>query len=130
MTTDPTQEHHKGLPNDQVRDLIATEFRNPNVAAACFDPEGALRAMLVNNLNAARERLADHDRGVALKTILVKFGWKEHDVSESVNYRRDTYRPFIGTDEEKEARYPSADPNVDRTSDPKSERLYETYRSE
>lgn len=103
---DPTQKHHEGLPNNQVRDLLANEARDTDVMLGCFAPNDGFRDMLVRNVEEARKKLLAYDRGQALKSIMDRFGWKFHDVSSHVTYNGKTYRNFVGTDEERQQVYP------------------------
>ena len=102
--SDPTQKHHDGLPNDQIRDLLAAEERDADVSMGLYGTNDAFREMLVRNVEEARQRLLAYDRGQAFKSILDKFGWKIHDVSDYVAFNNKTYRPFVGTAEERKRR--------------------------
>lgn len=107
MTNDPTQRHHEGLPNDQVRDLLAAEIRSsPDVQMSLYADDGKLREILVRNVEQAQAKLDAHDKARGLKQIMDQFGWKEHDISDYVDYDQTTYRPFIGTEAERKERYP------------------------
>lgn len=104
--SDPTQTHHNYLENKQIRDLLAAEERDVDVSLGLYTTDDQFRNLLVSNLEAARKKLVAYDRGQAFKSVMDKFGWKVHDVSEWVNYNPLTYRSFIGTDEERERVYP------------------------
>lgn len=106
MTSDPTQEHHNGLSNNQIRDLLAAEERDTDVSMGLYGASDPFREMLVRNVEEARKKLVAYDRGLAFKSILDKFGWKIHDVSDYVEFNNKTYRSFVGTDEERKVRYP------------------------
>jgi hypothetical protein len=104
--SDPTENHHDGLPNNQIRDLLAAEERDTDVSMGLYTSNDDFRAMLVSNVEIAKKKLAAYDRGQALKSVMDKFGWKLHDVSEFVEFNSKTYRSFVGTDEERKAVYP------------------------
>ena len=103
---DPTQTHHEYLPNKQIRDLLAEEERDVDVSMGLHTTNDEFRDMLVRNVEEARKKLVAYDKGQAFKSILDKFGWTVHDVSEFVEFNGKTYRSFIGTDEERKRIYP------------------------
>jgi hypothetical protein len=102
---DPTQKHHDGLSNSQVRDLLAAEERDVDVSIGLYTTNDEFRDLLVRNVEEARKKLLAYDRGQALKSIMEKFGWSIHDVSECVEYNSKTYRSFIGSEKECEKVY-------------------------
>ena len=110
MTTKPNgRDHHDGLPNNQVRDLVADGLRSPRCsvgAATGSEFSEQYREHRVGQINKAEGDLRDFDQGQALNGIIEQFGWRRHDVSDLVSYDPKTYREFIGTDEERAARYP------------------------
>lgn len=107
MIDDPTHKHHDGLPNNQVRDLLAVEVKNHEVAQGLYGVD-EFRDFLVKEVEKAKRVLAAYDKGRGLKAILAQFGWKEHDISDYVEYDKETYHGFIGTDEERKTVYPES----------------------
>ena len=100
MTEDtPVESHHAGLTNYALRSFVAQEQRRA-YANVGLHGSTEMRAVYADAVKAAEEKLKDYDMGVALRVILDKFGWDLHDVSDRVTYDEDTYRHFIGTDEE------------------------------
>lgn len=104
--SDSTQRHHDGLPNNQIRDLLAAEERDTDVSMGLYTSNDEFRDMLVRNVEEARKKLVAYDRGQALKSVLDKFGWTVHDISEFVEFNSKTYRSFIGTEAERDEIYP------------------------
>jgi len=103
--TDPTRKHHEGLPNAEVRDLLADSLRNHDVSTG-FYGDARLRNHLLAQVEQAQNRLEAFDLGRGLLCIAKKFGFEEHDVSDLVSYNSESYRSFIGTKKECIERYP------------------------
>ena len=103
MTDDPTHDHHKDLDHAELRDLVAESLRGNHWG---FERHEAVERILVEAVEKAQRGLDKYYEAVAWGIILRKFGWETHDVSDDVPYNSETYRCFVGTDEEREARYP------------------------
>lgn len=99
-------DHHKGLKDSTLRDLIAREMRDPFMRVGPENDE--YRQLLVEKLEKAKRELEAYDLSTAFQRILSLVGWKLHDVSDYVGggYNQNTYLDFVGTEQECAERYP------------------------
>ena len=97
--------HHQGLPDDQVRDLIARTIK-PAAITGFWSKNDDYERMLVERVEKAVKELEGYRLGRSMRQIAEQFGWDAFDVSEYVAYDKDTYVDFVGTREELAQIYP------------------------
>jgi hypothetical protein len=106
VTRVPQFDHHEGFEHEELRDLIAEESKG---SLSTFGPgtqRVKFREFLVEQVEKAQARLDEFDRGTAWRAVLGKFGWKLWDVSECVDYDKETYVDFVGSEDELREAYP------------------------
>lgn len=105
--TDPTHNHHDGLPHADVRNIIADGLRDHKVSLGFYSGNSVeARSALIERIEAAKRQLEAFDKGQGLLAIAQAFDFREFDVSDLVSYNSETYRAFIGTVDEAHERYP------------------------
>lgn len=85
-------EKHQSLSDSHVRDFLAKKVG--------YSFEGEVE-MLTDQIAALQQQLETAKESRAALELIKSRGWKDFDVSESIDdYSRSSYFPFIGTDEE------------------------------
>lgn len=85
---------HNDFEKREIRDFLAKKIQDvwnsgyPNLEYA----EEQLK-FWKNQVEIAK-------RGKVIEAMIKELGWKEHDVSDHIEYNKETYFAFIGTDEE------------------------------
>lgn len=87
-------EKHEGLDSKELRELLAKGLEKTSYVSSI--------ELLTIQLKKIEEDLKLAKEREAYKVIMVKFGWKEIDVSDEIeDFRGDSYFSFVGTEEEK-----------------------------
>lgn len=104
--------HHEGLPEQGLRDYIGRMMAEDSMGFGvgfCATARDKFRDHLVAEVEKAKAALEGFDTGKALHRVATSMGWNAFDVSDFVNYDKDTYQCFVGTESELLKVYPSAD---------------------
>ena len=86
---------HNSLPKKEVRDFLGQLTHKEGLLGSEFEIR-----YLEKELEKIKERLIHCRKHRAVVTLIESNGWKEFDVSDDVPYSKDSYFPFIGTEEE------------------------------
>jgi len=88
-----TQDTHKSLPNEQIRDLLGRIYQDTFMARPSKFIEEQIKKL--------NEELEEAKRGEAVRLLINSLGYMLFDVSDEIeDYSPTTYIPFIGTTEE------------------------------
>lgn len=85
---------HDGLEQKDVRDFLAKQMRD------VWGFRWLSLDFAEKKFEEAKHQLEMSRQDNALRSILEKFGWEEHDVSDYEKYVSTEYFSFIGTEEE------------------------------
>lgn len=86
---------HSGLDKKEIRDFLAKSERNEGILGRSSEIE-----YLEKELERIKERLNHAKNHRAIITLIELNGWQVFGVSDDIPYDKDTYFPFIGTEEE------------------------------
>lgn len=90
---------HKDLSETEVRNFLAKQYQRTLFQGVIFGSVSRLEKEL-KELQKALDEAKAHD---AVRQLIHNQGWAAWDVSDEVPYNRNTYFPFVGTEEEYEA---------------------------
>ena len=86
---------HKDFYDREVRDFLAKELTQARRESSFISVEYAEKQ--IREFQYALK----HARKVrAVEYLIAEKKWEEYDVSDEINYNKETYFPFIGTKEE------------------------------
>lgn len=89
---------HSDIPKKEIRDFLGQWSHREG-----FLGDASEIKYLEKTIKEAEERLIHCRNHRAVITLIKSNGWKEFDISDEISYRKDTYFPFIGTEEEFES---------------------------
>jgi hypothetical protein len=86
---------HKGMSDEILRDFFSDIVSDHE---GLFTEEGL--GVLERELERTRKRVEATKRNLAIKGLMQERGWEDWDQSDLVPYNPETYRMFIGSEEE------------------------------
>lgn len=87
---------HKGLPKAEIRDFLAEQYKHTSWASGTV-------SYLEKQIEKLQAQLIMAKKHEAALQLIESQGWETWDISDEVPYNSDTYFPFVGTEEERDA---------------------------
>ena len=86
---------HEGLSQKEIRDFLAQQLRQG-------ERKGGLtsREDVEDQIRRLQVLLKSIKKVEMMRTLIEEKGWKEWDASDYILYDRESYFPFVGTEEE------------------------------
>lgn len=83
------EEIHRGFSQSEIRDFLAQELRESQKEGGFVSVE------------YAEDQIKHFQKFEATKYLMTEKGWEDWDITDYILYDRETYFPFVGTEEER-----------------------------
>lgn len=86
---------HKSFTQREIRDYLAQELKESQEEGGFISVEYA-----EEQIKHFQDMLKYAKKFEAVRCLMAERGWEDWDITENIAYNKETYFPFIGTEEE------------------------------